>query len=165
MVKNFSSGQANRDIQTLTTFLKIFLPRMFRCSHFGYSPKAQLWLTLAHMGASGPQQAKRALVKVLLTLAALYTLHLEVSRESSDAEVFKASKRVALKVHPDKGGLLHHAQELNLAKEAWGKARKPDTQLFIKLFGPAPLLPLESSIWGEVPPLPSPVAPRGRSNF
>ena len=57
------------------------------------------------MAASGPQHAKRALVKVLLTLAALYCLHVEVNRESGDQEVLKAFRRVALKAHPDKGGL------------------------------------------------------------
>jgi curved DNA-binding protein CbpA len=76
------------------------------------------------MAASGPQHAKRALVKVLLTLAALYCLHVEVNRESGDQEVLKAFRRVALKAHPDKGGLVAHAQALNSAKEAWDKARK-----------------------------------------
>ena len=63
------------------------------------------------MAASGPQQAKRALVKVLLTLAALYSLRLDVARESADDVVTRAFRRVALKVHPDKGGLLAHAQD------------------------------------------------------
>ena len=45
------------------------------------------------MAASGPQHAKRALVKVLLTLAALYCLHVEVNRESGDQEVLKAFRR------------------------------------------------------------------------
>ena len=75
------------------------------------------------MAAGGPQQAKRIFVKVLLTIAALYGCRLEVTRESSDEAVLKAFKRVALKAHPDKGGLLKHAQDLNVAKEAWDKAR------------------------------------------
>ena len=52
-----------------------------------------LWLFFP-MAASGPQHAKRALVKVLLTLAALYCLHVEVNRESGDQEVLKAFRRV-----------------------------------------------------------------------
>ena len=68
--------------------------------------------------------ARRALVKVLLALAALYALSLNLSRESTDEQVTKAYKRVALKVHPDKGGTVEHAQQLNLAKEAWEKAKK-----------------------------------------
>ena len=63
------------------------------------------------MAASGPQQARRALVKVLLTLAALYSLHLDVARDSADDVVTRAFRRVTLKVHPDKGGLLEHAQD------------------------------------------------------
>ena len=63
------------------------------------------------MAASGPQRAKGALVKVLLTLAALYSVRLDVARDSADDTVTKAYKRVALKVHPDKGGLLEHAQD------------------------------------------------------
>ena len=57
------------------------------------------------MAASGPQQARRALVKVLLTLAALYSLHLDVARDSADDVVTRASRRVTLKVHPDTGSL------------------------------------------------------------
>jgi hypothetical protein len=79
---------------------------------------------LQTMVASGPQQAKRALVKVLLALAAIYTVRLQVSRDSGDTQVLKAYKRVALKVHPDKGGLLEHCQSLNTAKDAWDKARQ-----------------------------------------
>ena len=76
------------------------------------------------MVASGPQQAKRALVKVLLALAAIYTVHLQVSRDSGDTQVLKAYKRVALKVHPDKGGLQEHYQSLIIAKDSWDKARQ-----------------------------------------
>ena len=62
------------------------------------------------MVASGPQAAKRALVKVVLLLAVLYAVRLEVSRESPDQVLIRAYKRVALKAHPDKGGKLEHAQ-------------------------------------------------------
>ena len=80
------------------------------------------------MVLSGPTQAKRALVKVLLTLAAVYSVRLTVSRDSPDDEVLRAFKRVLLKAHPDKGGLLAHSQDLNAKKEAWDKARQKQGQ-------------------------------------
>ena len=80
------------------------------------------------MPASARQAATRQFVKILLTLAALYSLGLPVTRDSTDDELVKAFKRLALKVQPDKGGLLEHAKELNLAKEAWDKARSKRTQ-------------------------------------
>jgi hypothetical protein len=55
-------------------------------------------------GASAVQAAKRALVVVLRSLAAVYSIMLEVNRDSPDDEVKKAFKRVAAKAHPDKGG-------------------------------------------------------------
>ena len=68
---------------------------------------------------------EREFSKVLLTLAALCSCRLEVNRDSPDALLRKAFKRVALKTHPDKGGQLQHAQALNAAKEAWDKSRGP----------------------------------------
>ena len=68
------------------------------------------------MASGGPQQAKRAFVKVLFTIAALYGCRVELTRESPDEALTKAFKRVALKARPDKGGLLKHAQALNAAK-------------------------------------------------
>ena len=67
--------------------------------------------------------AKRALVKVLISLATVYDLGLNVSRESSDTDVSKAYRQVVLRAHPDKGGSVEHAQELQKVKEAWDKAR------------------------------------------
>ena len=80
------------------------------------------------MAASARQVATRQFVKTLLTLAALYSLNLPVTQDPRDDEVVKAFKRLALKVHLDKGGLLEHAQELNTAKEAWDKSRSKRTQ-------------------------------------
>ena len=62
--------------------------------------------------------------KVLLTLAAFYTVQLTVTRESIDEEVLKAFKRISLKAHPDKGGRLEHCQLLNSAKDTWDAARR-----------------------------------------
>ena len=59
------------------------------------------------MAASAVLLAKRALVSVLLALAATYELVLTVTRDSADADIVKAFRRVAVKVHPDKGGCSH----------------------------------------------------------
>ena len=80
------------------------------------------------MPANNLQQAKRSFVTVLLTIAALYSVRLTVTRDSSDEECAKAFKRVSLKAHPDKGGLLAHSQALNAAKETWDKARRNKTR-------------------------------------
>ena len=50
------------------------------------------------MPVSPALAARRALVKVLLTLAALYSVGVELTREAADEVVTKAYKRVALKV-------------------------------------------------------------------
>ena len=41
------------------------------------------------MAAGGPLQAKRAFVKVILTIASLYSVRVEITRESSDEAVLK----------------------------------------------------------------------------
>ena len=74
------------------------------------------------MGA--PQTTKRALVKVLLTLAAFYSVQVAVTRDSADDAVLRAYKRISLVAHPDKGGALEHCQLLNSAKDAWEEARR-----------------------------------------
>ena len=70
------------------------------------------------MAASARQVSTRQFVKTLLALAAVYSLSLPVTRDSTDEELVKAFKRLSLKVHPDKGGCVEHAQELNSAKKA-----------------------------------------------
>lgn len=80
------------------------------------------------MALGGPQQAKRALVKLVLTFAGLYSVQVCVSRDSTDEELLKACKRVLLKVHPDKGGRTEHSQELNAAKDSFESARKAGGQ-------------------------------------
>ena len=50
------------------------------------------------------QLAKRAFVKVLLALAAQYSVSLQLTRDSPDAHLLPAFRRVVKKVHPDKGG-------------------------------------------------------------
>ena len=75
------------------------------------------------MPVSAAQAAKRALVKVLQTLAAVYAVVLKLTSNSTDAEVTAAYRKVAKKAHPDKGGTTEHAQQLLAAKAAWGKAK------------------------------------------
>ena len=66
--------------------------------------------------------AKRALVSLLLRLAALYSLTLGVKRDSPDAEVKSAFRRVSKKAHPDRGGDTSKQQDLNNAYAAWQTA-------------------------------------------
>ena len=53
---------------------------------------------------SALQLAKRALVTLLLALARQYNIVLALNRDSKDDVVLTALKKVARKVHPDKGG-------------------------------------------------------------
>ena len=73
----------------------------------------------------GPRQAaKRALVKLLLSIAAIYSVSLQsFNRDSPDKEVEKVFKRVLLRAHPDKGGNVEDTQKLNRAKENWDNLR------------------------------------------
>ena len=59
------------------------------------------------MAAGGPELARRKFVKVLVMLAALYSLRLDLNRDSSDEALKKAFRRTALEAHAahaDKGG-------------------------------------------------------------
>jgi len=76
------------------------------------------------MAASAAQLAKRALVTVLLSLAAVYKLVIAVKRDSTDAEVVKAFRRVAIKAHPDKGGCTADFARLSNARDKWDAAKK-----------------------------------------
>ena len=67
------------------------------------------------MAAGGPQQAKRAFVKVLLSIAALSAARLQLTRGSLDDVCTKAFKKLSLKVRPDKGGSLARAHLLIIA--------------------------------------------------
>jgi hypothetical protein len=75
------------------------------------------------MPASIGQVAKRAFVKVLLELAALYGIAAVVNRDSPAKLLESAFKRVSLKAHPDKGGKRAHFQKLQAARENWQKAQ------------------------------------------
>ena len=63
-----------------------------------------------------PQSALAApFVKVLLSIAALYSVRLQLTRDSLDDVCTKAFKKPSLKVRPDKGSSLAHAQLLIIA--------------------------------------------------
>ena len=66
--------------------------------------------------------AKRALVKLLLRLAVAYHLVVSINRDADDDKVKAVFRKVVLKAHPDKGGRLADAQELQSAKTAWDQA-------------------------------------------
>ena len=68
------------------------------------------------------QVAKRAFVKILLELAALYGVAPKVNRDSDAKDLESAFRRVSLKAHPDKGGKKVHFQKLQSARETWRKA-------------------------------------------
>ena len=76
------------------------------------------------MVVSARQLATRALVQVLLALAAAYGVDLRVNRDSSEDAIKDAHRSVVRRVHPDKGGALADAQKLQAAKDAWDAARK-----------------------------------------
>lgn len=74
------------------------------------------------MPTSAVQVAKRAFVRVLLQLAQSYGAVLHVTRESSDKQLDAAFRKLAVQVHPDKGGTAADFQSLNNAREAWKHA-------------------------------------------
>ncbi len=56
------------------------------------------------------QAKKRAFVKILLRIAALYRFVCKVNRVSRDDEINAAYRKVAHKCHPDKGGDVEHTK-------------------------------------------------------
>ena len=75
------------------------------------------------MPAHQQQAAKRAFVKTLLTLAREYAVDVSVTRDSSEADVEAAFRKVVRKVHPDRGGSTQDMQQLQNSREAWSKLR------------------------------------------
>ena len=73
---------------------------------------------------SAVDMAKRALVSLLHRLALLYAVTLEVKRDSPDAEVKRAFRKVFKKRHPERGGNKAHQQELNSASTASENAQR-----------------------------------------
>ena len=68
---------------------------------------------------------KRALVKLLLTLARQLSIALDVSRDSPDDRVKTAYKKVLLRVHPDKpGGSTERTKELTGLMGQWQECQR-----------------------------------------
>lgn len=63
-------------------------------------------------------------MSLLLALAAAYNLIVQVNRESPDSDVQKAFRKVATKVHPDKGGSTEDSQRLLAARAEWQRLVK-----------------------------------------
>ena len=72
--------------------------------------------------ASRLSQAKRAFVRVLLSVAVAFRVAVSVKRDSPDGDLLVGYRKVILKAHPDKGGSKGQFQRLQHAKEAWGSA-------------------------------------------
>ena len=54
--------------------------------------------------------AKRASVRVLISVALAYGMALTINRDSTDQELRTAYRRLFLRAHPDEGGSAQHAQ-------------------------------------------------------
>ena len=67
---------------------------------------------LGIMVVSPALHARRAFVKVMIALATVYGVLLGVTRDSPDAVVVRAHKKLLRKVHPDEGGTKEHTQQL-----------------------------------------------------
>ena len=89
-------------------------------SHFKYVFQLFVFTVMV----SRLDQAKRALVMLLNRLAALYNLVLGVTRDSSEADVRGAYKRLSRKCHPDHGGNVERQKAVNAAQDAWQEAKK-----------------------------------------
>ena len=70
------------------------------------------------------QAAKRALVSLLLAFARRYEVAISINRDSPDAEVHKAVKKMLRRVHPDKGGRPEDCVELNNKRDEWNRAKE-----------------------------------------
>jgi curved DNA-binding protein CbpA len=71
---------------------------------------------------SSVDTAKRVLVTLLKSLAAIYSVALGLTRESTDTQVGAAYKKVSRKAHPDHGGATEHQKALNAARDRWENA-------------------------------------------
>ena len=76
------------------------------------------------MVCSPVQLARRALVTILLSVAAAYNVAVNVNRNSADDALVRGYRKVILKAHPDKGGRAADAQSLQAAKDGWETAKR-----------------------------------------
>ena len=97
------------------------------------------------MPCSRAAEAKRALVRLLLSLATAHRVLVRIKRDSADKDALAAYRRVALKVHPDKGGASERREKGyskvgggRLAQEngAAGCKQPRQAELFLRLTQP-----------------------------
>ena len=60
------------------------------------------------MAASAALLAKRALLIVMRAIASAYDITLNCNRDSKDKVIPTDFRKLALRVHPDRGGLARH---------------------------------------------------------
>lgn len=75
------------------------------------------------MPASLTQRAKRAYVKVLLSLATKYKIAADVNRDSDDDALGRFFRKLARRAHPDKGGCEADSKLLHTARDDWRAAQ------------------------------------------
>ena len=71
--------------------------------------------------------ARRSLVALLKALAKTYGVVLALTRDSSDAQIKTAVRKVSLKAHPDHGGSEEDQKLLNRTRDAWREAVEQNT--------------------------------------
>ena len=71
--------------------------------------------------------ARRSLVALLKALAKTYGVVLALSRDSPDAQINTAVRKVSLKAHPDHGGSEEDQKLLNTTRDAWRDAVEQNT--------------------------------------
>ena len=90
-----------------------------------------LWFSGSLFGHCAPRRQDSPYVfprEVILTLAAFYTVHVAVTRESADEVVLTAFKRVSLRAHPDKGGSPRALPVAELCQGRLGQGEAGTTQ-------------------------------------
>ena len=75
--------------------------------------------------------AKRELVKLLRSLALVYSVVFSLTRDSADADVLKCFKQVSRKAHPDKGGKLEHQKALQPGRHVGPRRIICDNETFL----------------------------------
>ena len=76
------------------------------------------------MPAGLVQKAKRAYVKVLLSLASKYEITAGINRDSDEKALSLCFRKLARRTHPDKGGCDAAAKLLHVARDEWRAAQK-----------------------------------------
>ena len=71
---------------------------------------------------SAVDRAKRALITLLKSTSVVYGTCLDVTRDSPNAAVGRAYRKLSKKTHPDHGGNAEHQKALNVAHDEWEEA-------------------------------------------